>query len=54
LSAPIPSPGSEASSGRGAAGASGATEPNFPNNPRLEAQSRKLDRQIKRGICVGC
>jgi hypothetical protein len=48
---PIASPGSEASNGRKAAGMASR---DFPNNPRLEAQSRKLDRQIKRGICVGC
>jgi hypothetical protein len=48
---PIASPGSEASNGRKAAGTASRE---FPNNPRLEAESRKLDRQIKRGICVGC
>ena len=48
---PIASPVSEASTGRKAAGLASR---DFPNNPRLEAQSRKLDRQIKRGICVGC
>jgi hypothetical protein len=52
LTPPISSPGSEASSGRAAAGAAPVRD--FPNNPRLEAQSRKLDQQIKRGICVGC
>jgi hypothetical protein len=26
----------------------------YPGNPRLDASGRKLDRQIKRGICVGC
>jgi hypothetical protein len=50
---PIASPGNEGSSGRPVV--PGTTQaPPSSGNARLDAQSLKLDRQIRRGICTGC
>lgn len=38
----------------GPATAGAGTYRSLPSNDRLDVSSRRIDRQIKRGICVGC
>ena len=52
--APLPAPVQNGAGSGTARPAASATFRDLPSNSRLDESSKRIDRQIRRGICVGC